>query len=184
MRKLAFCSMLVLMTCLMSAQPLTAQERGPGGFLDWLHKLSGPSMTGMGGSYWWTVGERARFRLEGAYRIPVARKETIDAGHGLNILSLQPSFEIPIIWYLEIKTGINVHRFGGEGHSAEWNTSIPLYAQIRYPVDTNETVFLRIAAGLHYFRPFADDAFDGGVQVNRGSGEGTLALLVGLDFMR
>ena len=184
MRKLAFCSMLVLMTCLMSAQPLTAQKRGPGGILDWIHKLSGPSMLGMGGSYSWTVGEKTRFRLEGAYRIPVTRKETIDEGHSLNMLSLQPSLEIPIIWYFEIKTGINVHRFGGDGHSAEWNTSIPLYAQFRFPVDTNETLFLRVAAGLHYFRGFDDDAFDGGVHVNRDGGEGTVALLVGLDFMR
>lgn len=187
MRKSVSRSVLVFAACLVAAQPLTAQDkRGPGGIIDWIHRLSGPSMLGPAASYAWELGEkRARFRFEAAYRIPVARKEKIGDDHKLNMFSLQPSLEVPVFGPAELKSGINIHRFGGKGHAPVWHLSVPLYAQLRIALDKpDNSLFLRIAAGVHYFPAFPYDAFDRGIEVTRRKGEGSFALLGGLDFMR
>lgn len=186
MRKIAAVFVLALATCMLAIQPLTAQkESGPGGIIDWIHRLSGPSMLGPAASYSWELREDGpRFRFEGALRFPVGGDEEIGEAHSLNMFSLQPSVEFPLFGPFELKSGINVHRFGGRGHKAVWHLSFPLYGQFRFPVDSNQRLFLRIAAGIQYFPAFGYQDFGGEIRVNRRNGEGTFALQAGLDFMK
>ncbi len=186
MRKSISRSVLVSAACLLAVQPLSAQRQGPGGIIDWIHRLSGPSMLGFSGSYFWEFEEDGpRFRFEGALRFPVAREDRIGDDHKLNMFSFQPSVEIPIRGGpFEVKTGVNINRFGGKGHDPVWHLTVPLYGQLRFAVDNEQNLFLRLAAGVHYFPAFGYNDFDGEIMVNREEGEGTLALLLGLDFMR
>ncbi|MGD2121226.1 MAG: hypothetical protein PVJ76_05765 [Gemmatimonadota bacterium] len=186
MRKLASCSVLVLTTCLMMAQPLEGQKRGPGGIIDWIHRLSGPSMLALGGSYSWEIEEGGtRVRVGAVLGFPVARKDRIGDDQKLNMFSLQPSAEFPIFNSpVEVKTGLNIHRFGGTGHDPVWHLSVPLYLQLRLAVDSDQNLFLRIAPGFQYFPAFGYFDFDREIEVNRDGGEWTFAIQAGLDFMK
>jgi hypothetical protein len=186
MRRFPHWSVAVLATCLVMTQPLQAQKRGPGGIIDWIHRLSGPSMLALGGSYSWEFEEDgARFRFGAVYGFPVARKDRIGDEQKLNMFSFQPSAEFPILNSpVEVKTGVNIHRFGGKGHDPVWHLSVPLYLQLRLPLDNDRRLFLRIAPGIQYFPAFGYDDFIREIQVNREEGELTAALQVGLDFIR
>lgn len=184
MKRLVFCSIVAVMVCLANAQPVVGQdEDGGGGLIDWIHRLSGPSMLGPGASYYWRW-EKIRFRINLSARFPVGFKDsTIDDDHGLNMLSLQPTLEIPIGGPLDFGVGIAGHRLGGD-HDAVYHLSIPVFGQLRFPVGSSGNWFLRIGLGGHYFPSFDVEDFDGGVRVETDGGEFTLGVILGLDYKR
>jgi hypothetical protein len=179
MRKFVNCSIFALVACLATTQPASGQKAG--GIIDWIHRLSGPSMLGPTVSYYWQA-ERVRFRVNGSARFPVGFKSKIDQEHSLNMLSLQPTLEIPLYRRIEVTAGLGLHRFGGSGHDAVYQISIPVLGQLRFPVNTSETLFLRFGMGGHYFPSFDDDAFDGGVDVKTDGGEITFTAILGFDY--
>jgi hypothetical protein len=185
MRKTLSFPVMVLTACLLMARPLEAQD-GPGGIIDWIHRLSGPMMLSLGGSYAWEVhDDGARVRIGAVLGLPVASDDKIGDDQKLNLFSFQPAVELPIPRLpLEVKTGVNIHRFGGKGHDPVWHLSFPIYGQFRFAVDGDETLFLRIAPGVQYFPAFGYDDFNGEIDVNRSGGEWTTALQVGFDFIR
>ena len=130
MKKLRGLSMFVGMVILCLPRPAVGQDFGA--FLDWIHKLSGPGMIGPGASVFWEA-ERARFRLSGAYLVPVS-DDKIEPGHSFNMLSLRPAVEIKSSGPWEASVGVDLHRFGGDGHDAVVKLSVPFYGQIRTSV--------------------------------------------------
>jgi hypothetical protein len=63
MKKLVSHSMFLLVACLVNVQPRAAQ----GAVVDWIHRLSGPSMLGPAVSYYSDLVEDGlRFRVTGA----------------------------------------------------------------------------------------------------------------------
>ena len=185
MRKLAYCSVLVAVACLGTVRPILAQDDGGGGFLDWIHRLSGPSMLGPAASYYWGFGG-VRIRVAADLRFPVGFKDhTIEPDHSLNMFSLQPSLEIPVAGGpFEVAAGIGLHRLGGKGHDAVYHLSIPFYGQFRFPLDAREVWFLRIGLGAHYFPSFSNKDFNGGVHVKTDGGELGFGMILGLDYRR
>jgi hypothetical protein len=185
LKKHLFCSMVAVMVCLASAQPVEGQDkRGGGGLIDWIHRLSGPSMLGPTGSYYWEW-ETIRLRINVSGRLPVGFKDsTIDDEHSVNMVSLQPTLEIPICGPFEVGAGVALNRFGGKNHDAVYDLSIPVFGQLRFPVDAAENWFLRIGLGGHYFPSFDEEDFGGGVTVKTDGGEITLGAILGLDYRR
>jgi len=192
MKKLAYCSVLVAVACLATVRPALGQEKdGGGGFLDWIHKLSGPSMLGPAASYYWGF-EGFRVRVAADLRFPVGFKDhTIEPDHSLNMLSLQPSMEIPVNFLrirdatpFELNAGIGLHRLGGKGHDAVYHISIPIYGQVRIPLGSQKAWFLRIGLGAHYFPSFSEEDFDGGIHVLTHGGEFTPGMILGIDYDR
>lgn len=179
MRKFVYCSIFALVACLATTQPASGQKAG--GIIDWIHRLSGPSMLGPTVSYYWQA-ERVRFRISGSARFPVGFKSKIDEGHTLNMLSLQPTLEIPVCGPIEVTAGLGLHRLGGSGHDAVYHLSIPVLGQLRFPVNESETFFLRFGAGGQYFPSFDDDDFDGGVHVKTNGDEITFTAILGFDY--
>jgi len=183
MKKLVSHSMFLLVACLVNVQPGAAQ----GAVVDWIHRLSGPSMLGPAVSYYSNLVEDGlRFRVTGAYRVPVAAYDKIDLSHSLNMASLQPGLEIPIRELFEINAGLAFHRFGGTGHDPVLHWSVPVYAQLRIPANN---MFFRFGLGGHYFPSFDEDDFVGegetrpGVQVRTDGGEFSWALIMGIDVI-
>ena len=181
MKKIVVTSTFLLLSCLVTPQPGLGQ-RGPGGIIDWIHKLSGPSMIGPAASYYWTVGERGRFRASAVGRLPIGIGDTVEQDHTVNMLSLQPSFEYRIVGPMELNAGLALHRFGGRGHDPVWHYSVPVYGQLRTSVDQNDEWFFRLGLGLHYFPSFDEEDFDGGVTVSTDGGEVSFAIIVGFDY--
>ena len=182
MKKLVFPWTLLLAVSLATVQPASAQ----GGVIDWIHRLSGPSMLGPALSYQKELIEDGlRFRLTAAYRVPVGAYDKIEFNHSLNMVSLQPAIEIPIREPFEINAGLAFHRFGGSGHDPVFHWSIPVYGQLR--VATEDLMF-RFGLGGHYFPTFSEEDFRGegettpGVHVNSDGGEFSLALYLGVDW--
>ena len=184
MKRFVFCSMVAVMVCLANAQPVVGQdEDGGGGLIDWIHRLSGPSVLGPAASYYWGW-ETIRLRINGSARFPVGFKNSTMDGHSLNMLSLQPTLEVPIRGPLEFGVGIAGHRLGGD-HDAVYHLSIPVFGQLRFPIDRAEKWILRIGLGGHYFPSFDDEDFDGGeVTVETDGGEFTFGMILGLDRKR
>jgi hypothetical protein len=186
MKRLAVSPAFVALALLCGPQVTLGQEDedggGLGGFLDWIHKLSGPSMLGPAGSWYWE-GETVRFRIAGAYLVPVASDDKIDDGHTLNMLSLRPLLEVPVWGPLEVGAGLDVHRFGGKGHSPVVGLSIPLYGQLRFAVGSREKWYPRIGLGARYFPSFEAGDFNQGVHVKTDGGEVTFAVMLGLDYV-
>jgi hypothetical protein len=187
MRKLTCLFAALILASLGWAQPLKAQD-GPGGILDWIHRLSGPSMLGPSASYYVTAGNGVRFRGTVSGKLAVGFKEsTLSNDHGINMLGLQPTVEIPIRGPVEIGGGFAVNRMGGEGHDAVYHFSIPVFAQIRTKVGSGPW-YLRVGLGAHYFPAFDVDDFvgplggDPGVAVETGSGEFSFGMFFGLDW--
>lgn len=180
MKKLAVIWILVVTAWFAVPQPTAGQEDGRGGFLDWIHRLSGPSMLGPGGS-WYREWETVRFRLAGAYLFPLC-SDKIDPDHSLNMLALRPSVEFPIRGPVEISTGLDLLRLGGDGHDAVYHLSIPLHAQVRVPVGSGDRWLLRMGLGARYFPSFDEEDFDGGVRLKTDGGEVTLAAILGFDY--
>jgi len=182
MNKLVSQSMLMLIACLLFAQPAAAQ----GGAIDWIHRLSGPSMLGPALSYHSELIEDGlRFRITAAYRVPVGSFDKIKLTHSLNMVSLQPGIEIPIREPYEINAGLAFHRFGGSGHDPVYHWSIPVYGQIRVPT---KNMTFRFGLGGHYFPRFDEEDFHGegetvpGVQVKMDGGEFSFGLILGIDW--
>lgn len=187
MKKLVSTLSLVLTVCLFTARPLAAQG---GGVIDWIHRLSGPSMLGPTGSFFWER-EQFRIRVNVSGRLPVGFQDsTIDDDHNLNMLSLQPAVEIPICGGpFEVGLGIAGHRLGGDGHDPVYHLSFPLFGQLRVPVGTSGRWFFRFGAGTHYFLSFDEEDFLGeneqpGIQVKTDGGEFVFGLILGLDYRR
>ncbi|MCJ7627520.1 MAG: hypothetical protein MUO50_03930 [Longimicrobiales bacterium] len=184
MKKHLFRSMLAVVVCLAGAQPLVGQDGG-GGFIDWIHRLSGPSMVGPAVSYYSTLSERGvRFRITGAYRVAVASDDQIEPdGSGINMFSIQPAIEFPIVGPLEVNAGVALHRFAGDFDDAFWHWSVPIYPQIRIPLGEDSRLSVRLGLGVHYFPKFdADDFVPLTVTVKRNRGEWSKAFFAGLDL--
>lgn len=186
MRKSVLCTLLVL------ASGFTGPGPAEGQIIDWIHRLSGPSMLGVGLSYSAGIFEvsdrKAHFRMDGVIRLPVGFKEsTILPGHSLTMFSLQPNLEIPVgSERFEVAAGLAGHWFGGKGHDSVIHWSIPVFGQFR-------TLFwdrsLRLGLGAHYFPKFEIGDFMGtgsdsetqGVRVKTEKGEISFAMTLGFD---
>jgi len=181
MNKLAACWILVVVACLAGPRPAAGQDDGIGGFLDWIHRLSGPSMLGPAGSWYWDW-ETLRVRVAGAYLFPVAPGDKIAEGYGLNMLSLRPSLEIPVWGPLEVSAGLDLNRFGGKGHSPVVDLAVPLYGQLRFAVGSEARWYPRIGVGARYFASFEDGDFNDSIRVKRDGGELSFHAILGVDY--
>ncbi len=183
MKKLLALSVLVMTATLFGPVAAAGQQEGGGGFLDWIHRLSGPGMIGPGASLfleWNTV----RVRVAGAYLVPL-NDDKIDDDHTFNMFSLRPSLELRVHGPLEVSAGVDLHRFGGDGHDPVYKLSVPAYGQLRIPLDTEGRWFLRVALGGRYFPSFDPDDFDGGISgLKTDGGEVSFAGMLGLDYVR
>ena len=181
MKKLAVSSVFAAVAFLCAPQVMEGQEEG--GFLDWIHRISGPAMIGPAGSLYWQR-ETVRLRLAGAYLFPLC-DDKIDPGHTFNLLSLRPSVEIPVQGPFEVSAGVDLLRFGGDGHDAVVKLSVPVYGQLRIPLGLRGNWFLRMALGGRYFPSFDTDDFGGAVRgLKTESGEVSLAAMLGIDHVR
>ena len=168
----------------------TEPAAGQGGVIDWIHRLSGPSMLGPSVSYFWDT-PHLRIRISGSGRFAVGfRDRTIEDGHSVNMFALQPTVEVPLCEFVELGGGFAVNRLGGDGHDSFWHVSFPFYGQYRRPVDDAQRWFLRIGIGGHIFPKFDESDFLGpedplpGVQVETSRREVTLGLILGFDYKR
>jgi hypothetical protein len=183
MKKMLVLPVLAAMASLGSPVAAAGQEEGGGGFLDWIHRLSGPGMMGPGVSLFWQ-GETIRLRVAGAYLVPL-NDDKIDPDHTFNMVSLRPSVEVPVWSPFEISAGADLHRFGGEGHDAVVKLSVPVYGQLRVPLGLRGNWFLRVALGGRYFPSFDPDDFDGAISgLKTDGGEVSLGGMLGLDYVR
>ena len=181
MKKLTVLSLFVAtgILCL----PRAGAGQDGGGFLDWIHRLSGPGMIGPGASLYWQ-GETFRVRLAGTYLIPLC-DDKIDPDHTFNMLSLRPSVEVPLWGPFEISAGADLHRFGGDGHDAVVKLSVPVYGQLRVPLGARGNWFLRAALGGRYFPSFDTNDFDGAISgLKADGGEVSFGGMLGFDFVR
>ena len=126
MRKLLSHSLVIGLLCVAGAQQVEAQMTNPGigGFLDWIHRLSGPRMFGASVSVFsptWSSsgpGERPilRGRLTGAYRHSFSSDDKIDPdGSPVTMFSIQPMAEFHLVGNdnsIDIAIGAAFNRFG------------------------------------------------------------------------
>ncbi|MBT8405739.1 MAG: hypothetical protein KJP18_17925 [Gemmatimonadetes bacterium] len=159
--------------------PASAQELDFGGFLEWIHRLSGPQFIGPGLSVA-TTGDGPRFRFSAAYRWSFASDDAIDPDGGLTQLSVRPALEIPLCDCLDLVGGVGLHRYAGDA-DAFWHWSVPVHLQGRIPLSPGTR--LRVGAGAHYFPEFgADDFAPLTVTAPRDGGEFVLTAYVGVDW--
>jgi len=183
MKKLLALSVLAMTASLWSPVAAAGQEEGGGGFLDWIHRLSGPGMIGPGATLFRTW-DKVRVRVAGAYLAPIC-DDKIDPDHTFNMLSLRPSVEIPVHGSFEISAGVDLHRFGGDGHDAVVKLSVPVYGQFRVPLGLRSNFFLRLAVGGRYFPGFDATDFGGAVRgLKTDGGEVSFAGMLGIDYVR
>lgn len=195
MKKLLSRSLIIGLLCLAGTHQLEAQgmkNPGVGGFLDWIHRLSGPRMLGGSISVFSPTWNRSdetpilRGRLTGAYRHSFSSDDKIDPdGSAVTMFSIQPMvefylFEIGQDNHIDIAIGAAFNKFGGDSDPF-WHTSFPAYLQ--GGVHLTDSVFLKIGVGAHYWPKFDASDFDPlVVDVERTEGEFTPAAFVGLDF--
>jgi len=173
-------SVLVGLLVFGGAGKLAAQDFG--GFLDWLHKLSGPRFVGVGLTTSYTVPGEAgiRLRLSGVYRTSVSESgEVTPADANITMISVQPALEFPVQKIpLDFGVGFALHRFGGDA-TGFWHYSVPIYVQYR-PRDAGKVTPF-IGAGVHIFPKFgAADFLPLNVTVSRTDSEAVLQLFAGL----
>lgn len=193
MKKLLSRSMVMAFLCFAGPQLAAAQQNGGGfgGFMDWIHRLSGPRMLGGSVSYFSPHlpagspenGARPilRGRLTAAYRHSVSSDDKIEPdGSPITMFSIRPMVEISLHEYVEIGIGGALHRFGGDADSF-WHWSIPAYLQAGVPL--TDVVELKAGVGVHYWPKFdAGDFLPLVVDVRRDEGEFTPAAFLGFDF--
>jgi hypothetical protein len=184
MRKFVTSALFLTLLFLTQASSVQAQEDGPGGILDWIHKLSGPSMIGPAGSWHYTFESGTRIRGGAAYRFPLASGETMTEGYSLHQFSLQPEIEIPLSGPLGISAGLGLHWFFGDPEETVFNWSIPVLAQVRFPIDEEDLWFFRFGMGPMYFGSFDPEDFGDDVMVDLDGGELTFGVIIGVDYVR
>ncbi|MBT8397376.1 MAG: hypothetical protein HKO65_12950 [Gemmatimonadetes bacterium] len=161
MKKLTFGILLMALGCLISFQPVVGQDGdgGPGGFIDWIHKLSGPRMVGPGASFYWEY-EKVRLRFAGVYRVSVSDLDAPYEDADIHMVSIQPSIDFKLGGDWAINAGAALHWFGGDFDRAFWHWSFPLYLQWRPELESlREGFFFRVGAGYHYFLKFHERDF-------------------------
>ena len=157
------------------AENLAAQDFG--GFLDWLHKLSGPRFVGAGLTTSYTIpGESGiRLRLSGVYRTSISESgEVTPANANITMISVQPALEFPVQKIpIDFGVGFALHRFGGDA-TGFWHYSVPIYVQYRSRGAGKVTP-------VHIFPKFgATDFLPLNVTVSRTDSEAVLQLFAGL----
>ena len=75
MKRLLSCAVVMVLVGFAGVQPLEAQRGGFGGFMDFINKLSGPSINGGGASAWVALG--------GEIRETTTNQETAPSPHRL-----------------------------------------------------------------------------------------------------
>jgi len=180
-------SVLVGLMVLGGAGRLSAQDAqdgggGLGGFLDWLHKLSGPRFVGAGLTAFYTVPGEAgiRLRLSGVYRTSISESgEVTPADGNITMISVQPAVEFPVQKIpIDFGVGFALHRFGGDAQGF-WHYSVPIYVQFRPRGAGRVTPLLGV--GVHIFPKFDQADFAPlAVTVSRVDSEAVLQLFAGL----
>ncbi|UCC24615.1 MAG: hypothetical protein JSU98_12880 [Gemmatimonadales bacterium] len=180
----SFAIVLALLLLPSTWAPPRAQAQDIGAVIDWIHRLSGPSMLGGAVSVAHPLGsERVRGRLQLAYRVAVASDDRIEPdGASVTMFTIRPGVEIPLFWYLELNSGIAFNRFGGDADEGFWKASFPVLAQLRIPLGEGRWM-LRAGAGLEYFPKFSEGDFDPiDVSVKTEEGEFAGAFMIGFDW--
>ena len=183
MKKLGFLALALVLTGGAGPTPLEAQSR-MGGFLDWIHRMSGPRMVGLNLSYTHPWGEcgsvddrhwSARgsdFRALGwrcgwEGRLGVAARGARTGPDDINMYSLQAQLDH---YYARSRTGkfelgfgigLAAHYFTSEAPSF-WHWSVPVYPVkgVWHLVEERDRgLSLELNLGLHAFPPFSDDDF-------------------------
>jgi hypothetical protein len=159
---------------------LSAQDLG--GFLDWLHKLSGPRFLGAGltGVYTFPGEAGIRLRLSGVYRTSISESgEVTPADANITMLSVQPALELPVQKIpIDFGVGFALHRFGGDAVGF-WHYSVPIYVQLR-PRSAGRVSPL-FGIGIDVFPKFEQADFAPlTVTVSRVDSEAVLHLFAGL----
>lgn len=156
--------------------------------IEFINKLSGPTMVGPEASYARPVGS-VRLRFSTAYLFSVASDDVVEPdGASVTMLSLKPAIEFPMgDCPMSIGAGVSLHRFGGDADEAVWHWSVPVYFQGHFRVAGTEQepkVFLRVGMGGEYFPEFgADDFAPLTTGVSTDGGELTLIGFAGLAFV-
>ena len=140
MKRLLSCAVVMVLVGFAGAQPLEAQRGGFGGFMDFINKLSGPSLSGGGASVWFALGgdlapqiattippvvipgsgARNRIRLSHAWRNSGTSDAAIaEPGKQINMNSVQISYERvvagnPDEFLLAAGVGFARHDFSGD----------------------------------------------------------------------
>ena len=177
-------SVLVGLMVFGGAGKLAAQDLDLGGFLDWLHKLSGPGFVGAGLTAAYTIpgSAKVRLRLSGVYRTSVSESgKVIPADANITMISVQPAVEFPVqVIPIDFGIGFALHRFGGDA-AGFWHYSVPIYVQFRPRGDRR--VHPLLGVGVHIFPKFdATDFAPLAVTVNRVNAEPVLQLFAGLTY--
>lgn len=165
-----------------------AQDReGIGAIIDWINKLSGPTMVGPGVTYYNTVGP-VRLRISGGYLFSVASDDVIEPdGSSVTMLAIKPAVEFPIGRSFSVGAGLSLSRFGGDADEGFWHWSIPVYGQakIRLAGDPDTpTWLLRLGLGAEYFPEFGADDFDPiDTGVSKDGGEFTLIGFLRIEYV-
>jgi hypothetical protein len=183
MKKTLSCMVMTALLILGGAQTAEAQDRGLGGILDWINRLSGPRMIGPAATGWVSLGEVPRLRLSVAKRWSRTTDPKISpAGSRLSMWSIQPAMDFKVKGPLWLGGGVAIHRFGGDS-DAFTHVSIPLYAQARVPFGDSR-VRAVLSAGTHYFPKFDTGDFSPlTVTVERASGEFTFWWGAGIEIV-
>lgn len=177
----------VVMTMTPGAVLAQEEESMLDAVIEFINKLSGPTMVGPAASYAHPMGS-VRLRFSAGYLFSVASDDVIEPdGSSVTMLSLQPAVEFPVGGPMSIGTGVSMHRFGGDADEGFWHWSIPLYFQGHFRISGTEQeprMFLRVGMGGEYFPEFgADDFAPITTGVSTDGGELTLTAFAGLSFV-
>jgi hypothetical protein len=166
-----------------------AQDReGIGAIIDWINKLSGPTMVGPGISWYTMLGDDVRLRVSGSYLTSVASDDVIDPDDaGVNAFSIKPAVEFPIGRRFSVGGGFSLHNFGGDADERFWHWSVPVYGQVRLKLAGTEarpTWLMRFGLGAEYFSEFGPDDFAPiTTGVSTDGGEVTLVGFLGFEYV-
>lgn len=193
MRLGMLCLAFILAVCPAPASAQDEERSGIGLFLDFIHKLSGPSFLGPGGSVYFRVSDDMFVRVSAAGRKAVDKDpdEVVQTGATITMTTLQVTLDkrivssIPLddtdLGAVDLGVGLALHSFAGDveefGHEsglvqAQWRR---LFAGV---------FAVRAGAALHAFPPFQASDFDPLiVNVERDGYEAVKQFFVGLEVL-
>ena len=205
MKRLLSCAVVMVLVGFAGVQPLEAQRGGFVGFMDFINKLSGPSINGGGASAWVALGgeiipdsredslaagsgARNRIRVSHAWRSSGTSDPAIaESGKQINMNSVQISYERVVVGnprelHLAAGLGFARHDFSGDFDDfTNWSV-IPIYAQVSVPL--GDWLALTFGGGMHSFFEFETTDFNGlTVEIPRDVKEWTLSWGFGLELV-
>jgi hypothetical protein len=193
MRLGMLCLAFVLAMCPAAASGQDEERSGIGLFLDFIHKLSGPSFFGPGASLYFQVSDDMFVRVSGAGRKAVDKDpdEVVQTGATITMTTLQVTLDKRIVSSIrlddtdlgafDLGVGLAIHSFAGDVDEFAHHSGL---VQTQWRRLFAGLFAVRVGAALHAFPPFQDSDFAPlTVNVEREGYEAVKQLFVGLEVL-